>query len=180
MAIINSSGTGITISNLAVNSYTFTVTNSDGCTSVASLSVVISAQPGTPSAPVAGTITQPTCAVATGSVVLNGLPAAGWTITRLPGGNTVTGTGTGTTIYNLPAGQYTFTVTNLAGCISAASAPVLINAQPPTPSAPTSTVDCTQGFGKAVITVTSPTGAEYLYSLKRWYLSIFNFIFKYR
>ena len=39
-----------------------------------------------PAPPSTGTITQPTCAVPTGSVVLNGLPASGtWTLTRNPG-----------------------------------------------------------------------------------------------
>lgn len=64
-----------------------------------------------PSAPVVGTITQPTCLSATGSVVLNGLPSSGtWTLTRNDG-VTTTGTGTSTTLSNLPEGTYTYTVT---------------------------------------------------------------------
>ncbi|HEX2975345.1 MAG TPA: hypothetical protein VHO68_05370, partial [Bacteroidales bacterium] len=55
-----------------------------GCTSLASGDVVINAQPVTPSAPTVGAITQPTCATATGSVVLSGLPSGSWTIN--PGG----------------------------------------------------------------------------------------------
>lgn len=40
-----------------------------------------------PASPTVGTITQPTCSVATGSVVLEGLPATGtWTLTRNPEG----------------------------------------------------------------------------------------------
>ena len=82
--------------------------------------MVINAQPATPTAPTVGTITQPTCTVATGSVVLSGLPAAGtWTLTRTPGGTTTTGTGTTTTITGLAPGTYTYTVTNAAGCTSA-------------------------------------------------------------
>ncbi|MCX6255882.1 MAG: T9SS type A sorting domain-containing protein, partial [Bacteroidia bacterium] len=95
------------------------------------------AQPATPTTPTAGTITQPTCAVATGSVVLNGLPATGtWTLTRTPGGTITTGTGTSTTITGLAAGTYTYTVTNASGCTSVASGDVVINAQPATPSTP--------------------------------------------
>ena len=60
--------------------YAFTVTNAAGCTSSASANVVITAAPGSPAAPTVGTITQPTCAVVTGSVVLSGLPAGNWTI----------------------------------------------------------------------------------------------------
>jgi len=65
-----------------------------------------------PAAPTIGTITQPTCAISTGSVVLNGLPATGtWTITKMPGGATTRGTGTSTTVSNLSSGIYTFAVT---------------------------------------------------------------------
>ena len=52
----------------------------------------------TPSAPVPGTITQPTCTTVTGGVVLNGLPSTGiWTIN--PG--SIANTGTSTTISSL-------------------------------------------------------------------------------
>jgi len=135
-----SSGTGIstTIAGLATGTYTYTVTNAAGCTSKVSENVVINAQPGTPSAPTIGTITQPTCATATGSVVINGLPATGiWTLTRTPDGVISSGTGISTTIAGLATGTYTYTVTNAAGCTSKVSANVVINAQPATPSAPT-------------------------------------------
>ena len=77
-----------------------------------------------PAAPVPGTITQPTCTVAIGSLVLNGLPTGNWTIN--PG--LITGSGASTTITGLSAGTYSYTVTNEAGCTSAASAEVVINA----------------------------------------------------
>ncbi len=131
-------GTSTTISGLAADTYTFTVTNSSGCTSSSSANVVINAQPITPAAPTAGTVTHPTCTVATGSVVLSGLPSTGtWTLTRTPGGTITSGTGTSTTISGLAADAYTFTVTNASGCTSSASANVIINAQPVTPAAPT-------------------------------------------
>ena len=130
-------GTSTTITGLAAGTYTYTVTNAAGCTSSASGNVVINTQPATPSAPSVGTITQTTCAVATGSVVINGLPSTGtWTLTRSPGTITSTGTGTSSTITGLAAGTYTYTVTNAAGCTSSASANVVINTQPATPSAP--------------------------------------------
>ena len=131
------SGTSSTISSLAAGTYTFTVTNASGCISPASANVVINTQAATPSAPILGTITQPTCSVATGSVVLSGLPATGtWTLTRTPGGTTTTGSGTSSTISSLAAGTYTFTVTNASGCISPASASVVINTQAATPDTP--------------------------------------------
>jgi hypothetical protein len=89
-----------------------------------------------PATPVVGTITQPSCSVSTGSVVLSSLPATGtWTITRTPGNTTSTGTGTTKSITGLAAGTYTFTVTNAEGCVSAASANVVVN-QPALPSPP--------------------------------------------
>ncbi|MBK6783581.1 MAG: Ig-like domain-containing protein, partial [Saprospiraceae bacterium] len=90
-----------------------------------------------PSAPVAGTITQPTCAITTGSVVLNGLPSSGtWTLTRTPGGNTYTGTGTSYTVTGLVIGtSYTFTVGTPENCNSLPSAQVGINSVPNAPSA---------------------------------------------
>ena len=132
-------GTGISsiITGLSAGTYTYTVTNAVGCISVASANIVINSQPETPAAPTVGTITQPTCAVATGSVVLNGLPATGtWTLTRTPGAIPTTGTGISSTITGLAAGSYTYTVTNAAGCISAVSANVVINTQPSAPLAP--------------------------------------------
>jgi len=127
-------GTGVTttITGLVPGTYTYIVTNAAGCTSVPSADIVINAQPVTPTAPVVGVITQPTCALATGSVVLSGLPAGNWTIN--PGaipGNTVSAT-----ISGLVAGTYNYTVTNAAGCTSALSANIVINAQPLTPTAP--------------------------------------------
>jgi len=93
--------------------------------------VLINTQPPTPTAPIVGAITQPTCTVATGSVELSGLPLGNWTIN--PGA--ITGSGSTTTINNLLAGTYNYTVTNADGCTSLASANVLINTQPPTPTA---------------------------------------------
>src|SRR5664280_2085209 len=128
-------GTSYTITGLAAgSSYTFTVTNTSGCTSPASGNVVINVQPVTPAAPTVGTITQPTCATATGSVVLSGLPSGSWTIN--PGA--ITGSTASKTISGLPAGAtYNFTVTNVDGCTSPASGNAVINAQPTTPAAPT-------------------------------------------
>lgn len=118
-----------------------------------------------PAAPVAGSVTQPTCSVATGSVVLNGLPASGtWTLTRSPGNVITNGTGTSTTITGLSAGSYTYTVTSASGCLSPSSLPIVINSQQ-IPAVPTHTVDCTLGFGRAVVTVTSPIGSGYEYRL---------------
>jgi gliding motility-associated-like protein len=169
--IIIGTGTSGIITGLVAGTYTFTVTNASGCTSAASGKVVIITAPGSPSAPIAGTITQPTCVISTGSVVLNGLPAKGtWTLTGTPGGTTTTGTGTSTIITGLAGGTYSYKVTNPAGCISAASANVVINAQPAAPTANAGTGGNVCGlnyrfsaivsFGTGVWTQTSGTGTS--------------------
>jgi hypothetical protein len=132
-------GTGIStsISGLTAGTYSYIVTNASGCISPASPNIVINLQPSTPTAPTVGTVTHPTCSLATGSVVLNGLPATGtWTLARTPDGTTSTGSGINGTIPGIPAGSYTFTVTNAAGCSSTVSGNAVINAQPQTPTAP--------------------------------------------
>ncbi len=158
---ITGTGTSTTINNLAAGTtYNFTVTNASGCTSASSANVVINTPPGAPNSPTIGTITQPNCIQATGSVVLTGLPATGtWTIN--PGA--ITGTGTSTTINNLTAGTtYNFTVTNTSGCISSPSANVVINAQPLANNAPTigtiTQPTCTNATGSVVLNGLPATG----------------------
>lgn len=161
--ITSGTGTSTLISGLVAGTYNFIVTSAESCTSAASADVVISPQPSSPTAPVVGTITQPTCAISTGSVVLSGLPATGtWTLTRTPGGVTITGSGATTTVTAIPSGTYTFNVANAAGCISPASGNVVINAQPPIPPAPTvGTVTpptCTLSTGSVILSGLPATG----------------------
>jgi hypothetical protein len=102
-----------------------------------------------PSVPHIGTITMPTCAVATGSAALSSLPSNGtWTLTRSPGAVITTGTGTSTTVSGIPAGTYTFEVTSSGGCSSSVSSGVVINAQPVLPANPAQTIDCALGQAK--------------------------------
>jgi gliding motility-associated-like protein len=155
------SGTSTTVSGLSAGTYNFAFTNSEGCTSLFSANVVINPQPSLPAAPVVGEITHPDCESETGSVALSGLPSGNWTINPGP----VSGSGTSTVISGLIPGTYNFTVTNAAGCTSPATANVIINEQPPTPSNPVATVDCSRGFGNAVITITSPVGTGLEYQL---------------
>ena len=79
------------VSGIVAGSVTLTYTRTaDGCSNT--LPFIVNANP---SAPVIGTITQPTCITTTGSVDLSGLPASGsWTLTRIPGGTTYFGSGT--------------------------------------------------------------------------------------
>ena len=158
---LTTTGTGLTttFSGLVADTYSFTVTNASGCTSATSATTAtINTQPGPPSAPIVGSITPPTCALSTGSVALSGLPASGtWTVTTIPSGLTTTGTGLTTTFSGLPAGTYSFSVTNDLGCTSAASATTAtINIQPVTPAAPTvgtiTQPTCTTTTGSVILT----------------------------
>lgn len=162
------SGTGsvTTITGLSSGTYYFTVANTSGCTSGVSSPVVINPLPANPPAPTVGVITQPTCALATGSVALSGLPASGnWTLTRAPGGVVTPGSGISAIDSGLPQGTYTYTVTNPAGCTSGSSANVVINAQPVSPATPVQSINCSLGIGNAVVTVSSPVGSGFSYSL---------------
>lgn len=118
-------------------------------------SVTITVSPNAP--PTIGTITQPTCATTTGSVLLTGLPTGNWTIN--PGG--ITGSTATTTITGLTTGNHTFTVTNADGCTSLASANVTINAPLTVPSPPTAGTimqpTCTTATGEVLLTGL-PTG----------------------
>jgi len=138
--VATGNGTTGNISGLAPGVYTFTVSNSNGCKSSSTFQVVINSQPSLPSPPVIETITQPSCTLATGSVLLSGLPSGGaWTVTASPGGATITGTsGTTTAIFSgLAASTYSFTVTNSWGCTSEPSVKLAtINPQPSTPNIP--------------------------------------------
>ena len=159
---VTTTGTGssTTLSLLAAGTYTYAVTNASGCASPASANVIINTSLSTPAAPIIGAITQTTCSIATGNVALGGLPSSGtWTLTRIPGGITTTGTGTSTTISLLAAGTYTYTVTNASGCVSVASANVLINVQPAIPSAPiVSDVAYCENATATALTATSLSG----------------------
>jgi endonuclease I len=107
--------------------------NSSGKGSASTLAVVVNA---TPESPVAGLVTQPGCLLATGSVVLNNLPAGTWTIN--PGA--ISGSAESTTITGLTTNTYYYTLTNVSGCTSAPSVAVVIDAQPTTPPTPAITL----------------------------------------
>jgi hypothetical protein len=100
------------VNNAAVGSYAIASSAAIGGTTFTASNYTILYADGiltvNPSTPII-TITQPTCALQTGSLVLSGLPATGtWTLTRSSDSNQTTGTGT--TITGLASGKYTFTV----------------------------------------------------------------------
>ena len=132
------SNTSGVFSSVATGNYSLTAKNVSGCISGAA-SLTIIAQPATPSALGASVTAQPTCAVATGTVALIGLPSSGtWTVTTT-GGATLSGSGATANFSNLAAGNFSFIVSN-GSCSSVASSSITINAQPPTPATPTAGV----------------------------------------
>jgi len=118
------------------------------------------ATPATPAA----TVVQPTCTVATGTVNVTN-PVAGFTYT-LTGTSPVRPPVTSTTgvFNNVAPGTYSLTASQ--GTCTSAPFTVTVNAQPPTPVAPTlSAVQPTCTVATGSITVTAPTGAGLTYSL---------------
>ncbi|MGG7034984.1 MAG: PKD-like domain-containing protein [Flavobacterium sp.] len=120
IATINSAGL---IMGVAEGTSIITYKDNKGCTKTATITVN-----GLPPAPVQA-ITQPTCILETGSVVLSGLPLGG---ILNPG--SVSYSGTTYTISGLTAGSYDYTVSN--GTCTSLPVNVMINAQPPTPVQP--------------------------------------------
>ncbi len=165
-------GTTHVVCGLGTGLWTFTVTRViDSCVS-AGVTVNIVA-PTNPNPPTINQVTQPSCAANYGAVSFNGLPSGmSWTLTAspnlgIPNNGNFTGTGTNATFSNLTPGTcYQFTLKDSNNCISSATAPVCINAALSVPPVPTATIvqpTCPQPTG--TITVTSPIGAQYLYSI---------------
>uniref|UniRef100_UPI00286D2546 Ig-like domain-containing protein n=1 Tax=Flavobacterium sp. TaxID=239 RepID=UPI00286D2546 len=93
----------------------------------------------TPNVPVLANVTQPTCAVATGSFAISNYNAANSYNVTPSTGVTISAAG----VVNAPAGTYTVTA-SANGCTSGSSASVTINAQPVTPTVPTVLGNVTQ------------------------------------
>jgi len=131
------------------------VTNAAGCTSVFSSDVLINAQPATPTAPLVGLITQPTCAVATGTITVTVQDAAETYSfdngVSFQASNSKSG---------LAAGTYNVIIKSTGGCNSSATSTV-VNAQPVTPAAPISGGDqtvCSDGSPTQTLTATVTGG----------------------
>ncbi len=146
---------GLTFADLAPGSYTITAKNASNCT--ASATVVINAAPATPAAPTV-TTTQPTCAVATGTITVVSPLGAGYTYSK--DGTTFQ---TLAVFTDLTPGTYTIT-SKLGDCT--ATATVIINDAPEAPATPTFDViqpTCAEPTG--TIEIISPIADAMTYSL---------------
>jgi len=149
---ITGNGSTLILDKIAPGSHTFIVSNSDGCTSPVSVPAVVNTKPVVPEPPLAGAVIHPTCTLSTGSIGLMRLPADGtWTLTAIPGGKTLTGTGTSVSWTGFEPGNWQFTVTHASGCTSEATAVITVNPKPPLPDPPVVTEiiqpTCTIGTG---------------------------------
>jgi gliding motility-associated-like protein len=148
--------TGATTANIDVTtagSYTVRVTNASGCMSAASAAIIVTVNelPITPTIIAGG----PTAFCTGGSV----------TLTSSAGTSYLWSTGVTTTSINITAsGSYTVRVTDASGCMSAASAAIIVtvNELPITPTiiAGGPTAFCTGGS----VTLSSSPGTSYLWS----------------
>ncbi len=145
--------------------YYVTVRNTGDNSCVSDPSVLtVNPVPGAPSAPSASVTVQPTCAVPTGTItVTSPAEGSGYKYSIDSGASW----SDQTTFTGLIPGDYIVSVQDIAtGCVSV---PVIltVNPVPSAPSAPSAVVSvqptCTSPTG--TITVTSPLGAEYEYSI---------------
>lgn len=116
-----------------------------------------------PSPPYIELIQQTACTKNTGGVTLSDLPPTGnWILTRMPGAITITGSGQTKTITDLPAGTYTFSVTNSSGQTSESSSLIVIDPPPMVPIQPIigtiTQPNCNTATGSAAINGLPTTG----------------------
>lgn len=149
---------GTSFTNLTTGSYTVTVKNAAGCTSVTTTILVDPAPAAPPVADV--TVTQPTCAVPTGTITINA-PTGMGLMYSIDGIDFQTET----TFSNLNAGTYNITVQTTAGCTSV-TPDIILDVAPEVPALPEVTITqptCTIPSGS--VTVNIPTGNGLTYSI---------------
>jgi hypothetical protein len=114
--------TGV-FSGLAIGTYNVTAKSSVGCISSA-VSATVNAQPTVPTQPTLGSLSQPSCDVATGSFVITNYNASYTYVVSPSAGVSISGA-----MVTAPSGTYTVTAT-LSSCTSIASNSITISAQP--------------------------------------------------
>ncbi|MES2284902.1 MAG: T9SS type A sorting domain-containing protein, partial [Bacteroidota bacterium] len=147
----------VTFAGIAAGSHNILVrrTSDNTCISAAS-TIIVNAQPTAPAAATASTTIQPTCALATGSIVVSS-PIGAYEYNIDAGAYQAS-----VTFAGIAAGSHTILVRRTSDntCISSATA-VAVNAQPTAPAAATAstTIQPTCALATGTIVVTAPTGA---------------------
>jgi hypothetical protein len=133
--------------------------NASGCLSPVS-NIIINAQPASPSAPTV-TVTQPTCTLATGSImVTNNTTGVSFS---LDGGAFVSYPAGG---FIVAAGAHTLAIQNASGCAPNVTTNIVVNAQPATPAVTASFTPITCFNGNSIISGSATGGVSpYQYSL---------------
>jgi gliding motility-associated-like protein/uncharacterized repeat protein (TIGR01451 family) len=135
-------------SGLTAGTYQVIIKSTGSCNSAAA-SATVNTQPATPSTPVAS-VTQPTCAVATGTITVT-VQNAGETYSFDNGANFQSSN----IKSGLTAGTYQVIIQSTGSCNSTAAS-ATVNTQPATPSAPVTSVTqptCSVAIGTITVTV---------------------------
>ncbi|MES2545595.1 MAG: T9SS type A sorting domain-containing protein [Bacteroidota bacterium] len=141
--------TGTTFSGLIPGTYTLMVRNTTDNTCTAMGANPVTLNLATPTTPTTASITQPSCAVPTGTIVVNAQAGVEYSVNGTTWQASATFSG-------LAPGTYTITVRNVADntCSATASSTVTINAVPSAPTVPTFTVtqpSCAQPTGTIIV-----------------------------
>jgi hypothetical protein len=143
---VDYSNTSGVFNSVSPNTYTVTVKSVGGCLAASGASATINPIVSTPVV----SLTQPTCAVATGGSIVTAPTGAGFTYS-IDGVDYSNTTGE---FLNLPVGIYTITVKNGSGCLSAGTT---FSVVPPVPAPTLNVVQATCTLETGSITVTAPT-----------------------
>jgi hypothetical protein len=150
----NGGGNVDSINNLAPGSYSFTVTDALGCTSIGTYNLSFSS--GNPLIASIYSVNLPSCGSTDGSLAVNinsGVPPFTYQWTN--------GISTLNTANNLGVGNYAVTVTDANGCSSSASANLFSSIQ----ITPTITPACTPGSGAVTGTLSCANNGTHFYTL---------------
>lgn len=146
--------------NVAPGTYTVTVKDAGSQCTNTSAPVVVSGPSSPPANPVV-TATQPTCTVPTGSITVTSPTGTGFTYS-VDGTNYTNTSGTFT---GLVPNTYNVTAKNAAGCVSGATSITITAAAAGFPAPVSSVTQPTCTVATGTITVTTPIGAGFSYSL---------------
>ncbi len=156
-------------SGLAPGNYIIEVRNSsDSTCRTTGATVTINVAPGAPSAPTVATVTQPTCAVPSGTIVITTQSGVDYSVDN-GGSYTASNNFSG-----LPPGTYTIRVRSIADpTCSTQGATVTINAVPTPPSVPTisSVTQPTCSVPSGTIIFNSQAGVEYSINGTNYFVS---------